>query len=233
MKLSKRNVHALSAIPIWLVGTSLAWFIFALATASIELVFLGQPVAVLQSIFSRSPIEDVILAVGVGLVQWALLSIWFERAWLWIPITFGGWIVGFLAAGFFKSTMLPSPTSFPEIVSEWGSVIITATAIGTAVGGSQWLILQRFAKWSGIWPIANAISFTLISFVRTEWWAAIGLQSFLDGINVELSGLARSQAWALHGSIGLFEGATVGLVTSVLLAIIIAEGRRREQVTAA
>jgi hypothetical protein len=230
---SNRKVHALAAIPIWLVGTSLAWFIFALASASIELSILRQPEITNQSLYSRSPIEDVILAVGVGLAQWAILKIWFERVWLWIPITFAGWILGFLAAGFFKSTMLPSPASVPEIVLEWGSVIITAIAIGTTVGGSQWLLLRSFANWSGIWPIANAISFTLVSFVRTEWWAGFGLQSFLNAIKVEVPSFAHSYVWVLHGSIGLFEGIALGLVTSVLLAIIIVEARRREEVTAA
>ncbi len=108
----------------WIMATTLGWL-------AGNLLFSGIPL--------------IIAGVAIAAFQWSVLFKRMHKAWQWLPYTFLGWFLGYLAA-----LLL-----FRQTAAIWAGPLI-----GISVGITQWLYLRGKLPLAGWWIPISFLAWT-------------------------------------------------------------------------
>jgi len=110
----------------------------------------------------------------MGVAQWLVLRPLFPESWWWIPLSTGGWMLGW---GFSMAIGIPQ------------SAALIAGTVGLTTGGFQWYILRRWVPIAHWWILVNILAWVIGLSGFTDSRLAGLVVGIVTGIVLEL--LAR------------------------------------------
>ena len=87
----------------------------------------------------------VTIGLAMGILQWFILRVHFQKAWQWILATVIGWSLGSMI----------TYALFPD-----GMDFLVGLVTGICTGVAQWVILRREVQWAGWWIVINVVAWT-------------------------------------------------------------------------
>lgn len=115
---------------LWVAATTLGWLIGS----------------------SFLPLE-LIAGLSMGVAQWLVLRPLFPQTAWWIPLSAGGWMLGW---------------GISMAIGASGIAFLVAGLVGLSLGSFQWFILRKWVPLAGWWIVVNVLA-----------WV-IGLSGFTD-----------------------------------------------------
>src|SRR5258708_3906335 len=106
--------------------------------------------------------------VIISLSQWIILRPRLIRAWVWIPSTAIGIMLGFTWGYWGIRRLLGDSFDYEH---PWISTFLMSSFAGLLIGTLQWLVLARIVKGSFLWIFVSALSWgigiTVSEFIPT------------------------------------------------------------------
>jgi len=236
----KRSFHKLA----WL---ALAWFAVTIASFGIvDLAFttlgnalysaatgppsiIQMPLRLLYMVISFRVFYIPALVAVQGSLQGAVLSRWFDRALIWLPLTALGMIVGWaLAYGLGNGLLvirallgfpIDQPTQYFGVLA-WG---IASSVAGVFIGLAQFLAIRTLSPISVLWIPGTSTLWGLgFAVLRSDTW----MRQFSDW-TTQSGVLAEGGDWYLavevlyRLSVALGEGVIIGAGSTLLLVLIL------------
>lgn len=180
------------------------WLQYFLATVS-----GGFAASTFVHITVSTSVEVVGIVIGgviLGVAQWFVLKKQIVKPIWWIPITTGGWVVGWaVCGGLIKEAMALARHGFQfsnslDLSEAVGDIAVGIAVIETTIGLAQWLLLRS-------------------QFSGSHWWIAATVVSGVASIPT-IGVVGWTQAW-------IASWAVFGFITGSALAWLLQHSRRR------
>ncbi len=107
----------------WILATTLGWLVGS----------------------SFLPLE-LVAGLSIGVAQWLILRPLFPQTGWWIPLSAGGWILGW---------------GISMVIAVPGADFLIAGLVGLSTGSFQWFILRQWVPLAGWWIVVSVLAWII------------------------------------------------------------------------